>query len=192
MFDQGSELLNSLIEADLENLTESCMLIESLALDVDDIRVSLARGSQSPTEHNDIPCLSVILDFIEQASYPTSWTYAALDETDRKHKEKTFNICKAALIKAVVEVAGEDRNADILWDSSKSEIPGGNFVHKMVDWLKRYVKDLDNTTPEHFSSTQSIFDREDMVICASLSLGNLARQGQSFKPSETGVLIQSC
>ncbi|KAG6878723.1 hypothetical protein C0993_011538 [Termitomyces sp. T159_Od127] len=176
LFDESSELLNGLIDADLENLSEACMLIESLSLDVDDIRVSLARGLHSPMEHNNIPCLSIILDFIERASYPTSWTYAALDVTDRKHKEKTFNICKAALIKAVVEVAGEDRNADILWDNSVSEIPGGNFVYKMADWLKRYVKDLDATTSEHSSSTQSIFDREDMVICASLSLGNLARQ----------------
>ncbi|KAG6897469.1 hypothetical protein C0992_001244 [Termitomyces sp. T32_za158] len=176
LFDEGSELLSDLIDADLENLSESCMLIESLALDVDDMRVSLARGLHSPMEHNDIPCLSIILDFIEQASYPISWTYAALDETDRKHKEKTFNICKAALIKAVVEVAGEDRNADILWDDSKSEMPGGDFVHKMVDWLKRYVKDLDTPGSEDSSGTQSVFDREDMVICASLSLGNLARQ----------------
>ncbi|KAG5727645.1 hypothetical protein E4T56_gene12251 [Termitomyces sp. T112] len=181
LFDAGSELLSGLLDADLENLTESCMLIESLALDVDEIRLSLARGLQSPTEHNDIPCLSIILDFIENGSYPTSWAHAALDEADRKQKQKVFNICKAALIKAVVEVAGEDKNANILWDDSKSEVPGGNFVHKMVDWLKRYVKDLDATTSEHPPNTRSIFDREDMVICASLALGNLARQEKNSK-----------
>ncbi|KAG6889311.1 hypothetical protein C0995_001967 [Termitomyces sp. Mi166 len=181
LFAKGSELLSGLIEADLENLTESCMLIESLALDVDEIRLSLARGLESPAEHSDIPCLSIILDFIENGSYPNSWTYAALDETDRKRNEKAFNICKAALIKAVVEVTGEDKTADILWDDSKLGVPGGIFVHKMVDWLKRYVRDLDATTSKRPPSTSSIFDREDMVICASLSLGNLARQVMAEK-----------
>ncbi|KAG6820603.1 hypothetical protein H0H93_014519 [Arthromyces matolae] len=176
LFDPSSQIFNDLVEADLENLTEATMLIESLALDVDDIRLSLARGFQSPAEHSGVPCLSIILDFIENGTYPASWALGTIEEAERKRKEKAFNICKAALIKAVVEVAGEEKNADILWDRSDPVVPGGLFVSKMVDWLKRYVKDLETSSLGPSSQTDSIFNREDMVICASLSLGNLSRQ----------------
>ncbi|KAG6832376.1 hypothetical protein H0H92_002644 [Tricholoma furcatifolium] len=174
-FEQEIELVRDLIDTDLNNLEESSMLIESLALDVDEIRLSLGRGLHSHAEHGDIPCLSIILDFIENGTYPSSWSFAITDEKERKQNEKTFNICKGALIKSVVEVAGEDKNGDILWDDSKPETPGGNFVFRMVDWLKRYVEDLDATS-RHTPDVSSLSDREDMVICASLSLGNLARR----------------
>ncbi|KAG6854319.1 hypothetical protein C0991_008214 [Blastosporella zonata] len=172
LFGQGTALAAELIDVDLRDLQDSCMLIESSALDLEDVRLSLARGLHFPAEHNGLPCLSIVLDFIEKGTYPASWSYAILDQTERKQKEKAFNICKAALIKAVVEVAGEDQNSDVLWDDSEPEMPGGNFVYRMVDWLKRYVEDLDTNA----SPVESISDREDMVICASLSLGNLARR----------------
>ncbi|KAG6911492.1 hypothetical protein DXG01_014566 [Tephrocybe rancida] len=176
LFDLGSQIAKELTNADLGDLQESCTLIETSALDVDNVRSSLARGLRSPAEHNSIPCLSIILDFIEEGTYPNSWSYTVTDETERKTKEKAFNICKAALIKAVVEVAGEDNAQESLWDDSNPEMPGGIFVHRMVDWLQRFVKDLDSTAAVRNPGGQSISDREDMAICASLALGNLARK----------------
>ncbi|KAF8894572.1 hypothetical protein BD779DRAFT_1501845 [Infundibulicybe gibba] len=148
----------SLLSSDFEVLEESCMLIESLSLDVEDVRLSLARGLHFPAEHSGVPCLSSILQFIEFGSYPVLWHI--LDESDRKRKEKAFDMCKAALIKSVVEVAGEaiDR-------------PGGDFIYRMVQWIKQYVSLMDSP------NSKNTIHREDMVICGSLSLGNLARRG---------------
>ncbi|KAF5381116.1 hypothetical protein D9615_003916 [Tricholomella constricta] len=176
LFEPESAFASSLIDADFENLEESCMLLESLSLDVEDIRLALARGLDFPAEHSGVRCLSIILDFVEHGSYPSLWNSPVLDDAERKRKEKAFNICKAALIKCVVEVAGEERNEDVLWDDSAPEKPGGLFVYRMVAWLKRYVQDMDATTAERAPDAQSTFDREDMVICASLALGNLARR----------------
>ncbi|KAF8077991.1 hypothetical protein FPV67DRAFT_1463744 [Lyophyllum atratum] len=176
LFEPESAFASDLINADYEDLEESCMLIESLSLDVEDIRLSLARGLHFPAEHGGIPCLSIILDFIEQGTYPSSWSSPAFDETERKRKEKAFDVCKAALIKSVVEVAGEESNEDVLWDDSESDKPGGEFVCRMVNWLKRYVNDMDATSSDRAPDVRSIFNREDLVICASLALGNLARR----------------
>lgn len=69
----------------------------------------------------------------------------------------------------IVEVAGEEGNVDVLWDGSNSgHSPGGLFVQKLVGWLKSYV-DAASSDPAR--------SRDDLAICASLSLGNLARQG---------------
>ncbi|KAG6818154.1 hypothetical protein H0H87_000059 [Tephrocybe sp. NHM501043] len=180
--EMAPEVASELVDVDFRNLQESCMLIESSALDLENVRLSLARGIHSPvtpTEQGDLHCLSIILDFIERGTYPTLWRHTIPDETRRKKMEKAFNICKAALIKAVVEVAGEDHIGNVLWNDSESEVPGGKFVRRMVDWLKRYVENLDAVASDHTPRIQSISDREDMVICASLSLGNLIRHEKS-------------
>lgn len=144
-------------------LEEICTLLESLALDVEDVRLSLARGVLFPAEHSGVPCLSHILNFIEKGDYPPLWSESGLDAA----YEKKFDICKAALIKAVVEVSGEDKNEDVLWDETEEDQPGGAFVCRMVDWVRSYAQGHSN-------------GRDDLVICATLSLGNLARRG---KPS---------
>ena len=171
------EQLLIFINGDLEALQESCMLIESLSLDVEDIRLSLARGLHFPAEHSGVPCLSIILDFIENGTYPLSWNLPVIDAADRKRKSKAFDICKAALIKTVVEVAGEEGNEDVLWDDSEPAKPGGDFVDRMVNWLKRYVNDMD--TADRDPEKALMADRDDMAICASLALGNLSRRGVS-------------
>ena len=61
---------------------------------------------------------SNILDFIEKGNYPPIW-YSTLDSTTITQMEKKFDICKAALIKAIVEVAGEEKNEDVLWDEDR-------------------------------------------------------------------------
>lgn len=174
LFD-SAVILSTLANTDFEILQESCMLMESLSLDVEDIRLSLARGLNFPAEHSGVPCFSAILDFIEHGDYPPFWD--VYSEGERKRKEKAFDICKAALIKSVVEVAGEDSNEDVLWDDSEGEKPGGDFVCRMVSWVKQYVDDMGAAPSPQTSESQSFIDRDDLVICASLALGNLARRG---------------
>jgi hypothetical protein len=161
-FAEPSATRSALLKADFDVLEESCTLLESLALDVEDVRLSLARGVLFPAEHNGVPCLSDILDFIEKGDYPPLWS-SSLDLASTSQMEKKFDICKAALIKAIVEVAGEDKNEDVLWDETEEDQPGGAFVCRMVDWIRSYVNG-------------GRADRDDLIICASLSLGNLARR----------------
>ncbi|TFK42625.1 hypothetical protein BDQ12DRAFT_703078 [Crucibulum laeve] len=168
LFEPESPIFSNLLEADFESLEETCTLLESLSLDVKDIRLALARGLYFPAEHSGVPCLSSILSFIEDGTYPPLWQ-TGFSEAERKRKEKSFDICKAALIKSVVEVAGEETSADVLWDDSEDGKPGGKFVCKMVSWIKQYIADVD-------SGAENLAGREDLVICASLSLGNLARR----------------
>jgi hypothetical protein len=170
----GSSTLATLVESDFDVLEYACTLIESLTLDVEDIRLALARGFFSSTEHLGVPCFSTILDFVEQGDYPLTWSNPQVfDDTERIRKEKDFGICKAALVKVIVEVAGEEKNAEILWDESDTRNPGGAFVNKMVSWIKSYVESSSlSDTPGHGL-------RDDLVIAASLSLGNLSRRRTS-------------
>lgn len=172
-FAHNASLLSTLLHTDFEVLEESCTLIESLSLDVEDIRLALARGFCFPAEHLGVPCFSTMLEFIEYGDYPPLWK-TTFTEPERKRKEKAFDICKAGLIKSVVEVAGEERNGDVLWDESE-EKPGGEFVCKMVRWIKEYVEDIDRSAKNPASDSPGSH-RDDMVICASLALGNLARR----------------
>lgn len=184
-FPLDSQLFASLVLADFESLEESCTLIESLSLDLEDIRLSFARGYHFPAEHNDVPCLSAILDFIQDGNYSPLWKHVpTITGAELKRKEKEFDICKAALIKAVVEVAGEEGNEDVLWDDSEASKPGGDFVWRMIQWLKGYVHDMDGGQGDYHG-------RDDMAICASLSLGNLARKGTSCDVSRSCIRSSS-
>lgn len=160
-------MLIRLVNADFEFLEECCTLIESLSLDVEDVRLCLARGFNFSCEHQGVPCLSIMLDFIEHGAYPPYWKY--LPESDLKKKQKALDICKAALIKSVVEVSGEERNEDVLWSDTEEDMPGGLFVSRMVNWIKSYT---DPQIPD------SQTNRDDLVICGTLSLGNLTRRGK--------------
>ena len=165
-------MFGNLLHADFESLEESCTLIESLSLDVEDVRLSLARGFRSPAEHSGVPCLSTILDFIEKGDYSPLWRITSgAGDFGRERKEKAFDMCKAALIKSIVEVSGEEGIEDVLWSDSNSEKPGGEFICRMVEWIKAYVGDMDK-------GSGSAVGRDDLVICASLSLGNLVRKGE--------------
>lgn len=113
------------------------------------------------------------------------------DEIERKNKEKAFDICKAALIKAVVEVFAEEKNEEILWKNNDTEQPGGLFVNRFVQWIKGYVE-----AQETKDAAKVIENgRDDMAICASLSLGNLIRKGEAqyklYIPTFTDFLFSS-
>ncbi|KAK0459680.1 uncharacterized protein EV420DRAFT_1269168 [Desarmillaria tabescens] len=176
-FSPVSQIYNTLIHSDFDVLEESCSLIESLSLDAEDVRLSLARGFYSPSEHGSVPCFRMILDFIEHGGYPASWsTSVVITDGERNRMEKAFDICKAALVKAVVEVAGEDSKDELLWTDSDPTQPGGEFVSRMVSWIKQYVFFMNGTGKD-----ASAPHRDDLVICASLSLGNLARREKHAK-----------
>lgn len=167
-FPSDSEMFFDLVQADLECLEESCSLIESLSLDVEDVRLCLALGFKTPSEHPTGSSLRSILDFIEKGEYSSLWANAP-DDFDVPRKQKAFDMCKAALIKTVVEVAGEEAAEMSLWDDSEGRA-GGEFVVRMVEWLKGYVTDMD-------AGKGAFFNRSDLATCASLSLGNLTRRG---------------
>ncbi|KAF9653096.1 hypothetical protein BDM02DRAFT_3153321 [Thelephora ganbajun] len=156
MFAEPSEIRETLISADVESLEESCALLESLSLDVEDVRLSLARGLTFPDEHNGIPCLSDMLNFLDCGDYSPWWT----DDPDRAAYERSFENCKAGIIRAVVEVAGEQKNTDILWDESEDDKPGGEFVSWMIQWIRKADQK----------------GKEGLVICATLAVGNLVRR----------------
>ncbi|KAG2368500.1 hypothetical protein BDR07DRAFT_1477985 [Suillus spraguei] len=168
-FAQSSQLRTTLLNTDFDLLSESCSHLESSALDVADVRLSLARGFTFPAEHHNIPCFSAMLDFVEKGKYPPLWYVQSengLDGGDVSKKEKAFDDCKAAVIKAVVEVSGDDRNLDLLWDDSDDTQPGGEFVSRMVDWIRAFVSG---------ETSGNGNGRDDLVICATLSLGNITR-----------------
>ncbi|KAI6109851.1 hypothetical protein F5141DRAFT_811938 [Pisolithus sp. B1] len=163
-----SPLRTSLLQADFELLSDSCSQLESLALDVEDVRLSLARGFQFPAEHQNVPCLIAMLDFIEQGSYAPLWYVqheASFSMADVRNQEKAFDDCKAAVIKAVVETSGEDKNIDVLVDESDPTKQGGSYVSRLVNWIRNFV-----LGGMHSNA------RDDLVICATLSLGNLVRR----------------
>lgn len=168
-----SDMLENLVQTDFDFLEESCTLIESLSLDVEEFRLELARASCYPEDTKAESCLNTILNFIENGTYPPLWENPVFSETDRKNKEKAFGICKAALIKAIVEVFGEEKNEDVLWVVTDSKQPGGPVVNRLVQWIKGYV--------ETVGLDVGVIGRDDMAICASLSLGNLVRKGEHLK-----------
>lgn len=134
-----------------------------MSLDLEDVRLSLARGFNFPAEHGGVPCLSDMLAFVDLGEYAPYWSAEA--PAERAQREKGFDTCKAAIIKAIVEVAGDEKNIDTLWDDSDDAHPGGPFVSKMVQWI-RSQQNLNETT------------RDDLIMCAALSLGNLVRRGE--------------
>lgn len=151
-------------------LEETCTLIESFALDVEDFRLELARATCYPEKDKPVRCFHALVQFIEEGSYPDLWKNPLFEESERKAWEKRFDNCKGALIKAFVEVFGEEKNEDELWKSANTDKPGGDLVATMVEWIKSYAN-----RPRLNGSSTTI--RDDMTICASLSLGNLTRKG---------------
>ena len=166
-FEQVTPLRRTLVSTDLDAFEESCSLLEALALDDEDVRLSLARGMAFPDEHGGVSCLADILKFIDHGDYHPLWKDLSGDGAQRK---RTFDFCKAALIKAVVEIAGEEKNDDVLWDDSDEKQPGGVLVGQMVQWIKRH-KDLKDD------------NRDDLLVCATLTLGNLLRHGAFYLSS---------
>ena len=155
-----SETCDAFQATDVDVLEEVCELLESATMDVEDVRISLARGlSLNEPPH----CLSIMLNFIEKAEYPAEWVNSATNQSESAKMKRVVDLCKTAVIRAVVEVSGEDDNLNVLWDVKQSE---GIFVSRLLQWIKD-ARD---------SNSGSI--RDDLVICATLCLGNLVRGGE--------------
>ncbi|CAE6465396.1 unnamed protein product [Rhizoctonia solani] len=149
-----------LIAADLEALEASCTLLESLTLDSEAVRLAIA---------SDANFLRIIIRFIEFAQPLPEWRTSDSTGKDKAKWDKNVGMCKGAVIKALVIVAGEDKAISNLWDDTKLDggnqaAPGGWFVATMLAWIKQYR----NVDPSDA--------RDDLVICATLALGNLARR----------------
>lgn len=126
----------------------------------------------------DQPALARILDFILNATVRPSASTGRDDgednEEDEEDEEEDTNLdkllsgVKGKLIKTVVAVSGCDALSDVLFDNGQSW-----FLHRMEDWLEKAKPST--STKEGESDKGS---REDLLICAVLSIGNLARSGE--------------
>ncbi|TFK54932.1 hypothetical protein OE88DRAFT_1710689 [Heliocybe sulcata] len=157
---ETSPTRRALVQADFESLEETCSLIEALALDVEDIRLALARSTNFDGSSEVPSSLAVILDFIERAEHPPIWE-SEYSEEERAKRSRSFDMYKAALVKVIVEVAGDDRNEDVLWEKGTGD---DTFIGRMVSWIRTH-KDL-----------TAVNVRDDLIICSTLSLGNILRQ----------------
>ena len=94
-FDEATTLRRMLISADFEAFLDSCSPLESLALDDEDVRLSLTRGMTFLNEHSGVRRLAKILEFIDCHDYCLLW----MDQpNDSAQHERSFDFCKAALI----------------------------------------------------------------------------------------------
>lgn len=139
------------VKSDLDVLNHVSTQLESLSLDSQTVRCGLAGWD----------VMTTVLDFVEKSEPPKFWASFSSPK-EKQNWENQVGFCKAAVIKAVVEVAGEKDSLAILWDEKASEYPGGEFVKKMVGWIRDIKLDSEGA-------------RDDLMICATLSLGNLAR-----------------
>lgn len=144
---------------DVEVLEEVCELLEALTMDVEDVRLALARGMAL---NEQPPCLALMLDFIELAEYVPGWQDSAVPAEEVKRWRHAVDLCKTAVIRSVVEISGEEANLDVLWDDA---IPENGFVSRLIKWLQAANSAAPGTV------------HDDLVICASLGLGNLVRRG---------------
>ncbi|EJD53028.1 hypothetical protein AURDEDRAFT_110826 [Auricularia subglabra TFB-10046 SS5] len=149
---------HSLIEADVDVLDLCSGLLEALSLDVPPVLGAIGASALSTSKST---YLHDLVEFIENGNYPSIW---AGDSSAKQH-EKTLDLCKAAVIKTIVAAAGDEQNLDAMWqETAEGSQPQGWFVSKMVDWIQRHADGTDG------------WAREDLTICAALSLGNLARR----------------
>ncbi|GJE87202.1 hypothetical protein PsYK624_032850 [Phanerochaete sordida] len=159
-----SALVRTLAAADYTALEECAGLLESLCMDVEDVRAALARGLAAPAEHGGVRVLAEMLAFVDAGDYAPHW---GAEPDAGAGRRKGFDRCKAALVKAVVEVAGEEKNVEVLWDGADPARPGGAFVDQMVRWIRTHGGAEKN--------------RDDLIVCATLSLGNIVRRDAHSK-----------
>jgi hypothetical protein len=159
--DRGA-LDTQMIITELEALEETTIILESLSLDSEAARVAMAS--------DDV--LKPLVRFIEADSYLKSWDKVAI--ADRETMQKSFDICKQAVITTLTSITGETRNSDTLWVSAKGDTPvvatsdpSSWFATKMLQWISLYSGDLKKGSDV----------REDLVICGTLCIGNLVREG---------------
>lgn len=155
------------------------MLVEALSADEERVRALLliSSGKSTSTTSLDSP-FAHLIRFVEHAAPLPYWSAGPAEQRERPAWEKDLGLCKAAAIKAIVTVAGEDSQMDVLW--GQNDPSGGWFVEKMLSWIKEYPAAKESRSQD---------ERDDLVICATLCLANLARRG---KHSNTDSLLEGC
>ncbi|KAF8344201.1 uncharacterized protein EI90DRAFT_3028678 [Cantharellus anzutake] len=160
-----AQLRKALINTDVDTLQEYAVQIEALPSEDDDFRGKLItpiNSSRNALNEPNTP-LTQLLVFIERGEPPSYWNDES--ENERKGWGKTFGFCKGAIIRGIVNLAGEEAQVNVLW--GQNDPLGGWFVQKMVHWIKDYPAAVEARRDE---------ERDDLVICATLCLGNLARR----------------
>ncbi|GAA5953033.1 hypothetical protein JCM3765_003039 [Sporobolomyces pararoseus] len=159
--DDEEEDEESHLDTSIELLSISAALLEGLTLDHDIHKQTISLSSYDSSSPSP-SLLYRLLEFIECASPPTEWTK---NQEEKKRLEKTFEVVKAATIRAVVEGMNDDKVMHELWKLEGSGGgKGGNWlVEKLVSWLEQESKGG---------------KREDLMVCASHMLAGLGRSDQ--------------
>lgn len=161
------DLRYSLLNADVTVLQEVSMLVEALTAEEERVRALLliSTGKSASVSSPDSPFVH-LLRFVESGGPLPYWSQGHAELRERAGWEKALGMCKAAVIKAIVTIAGEESQMDVLW--GQNDPSGGWFIEQMSRWIKEYPASRNQRTSE---------ERDDLVICATLSLGNLSRGG---------------
>lgn len=170
--------VDELVDSDAEILQTAATLIESCAAEDHDFRQRVVRrfeanshtGSSSPhgsLEHNYDSGLDELMTFVEKAELPrdrvrdlsglegvTATTDDASpgDAQAAEEMRKAFAQVKASAARAVVAISGDDANMVELFSGASG------FIDRLKAWIRYDPK-----------------ERDDLVSCGMLALGNLAR-----------------
>jgi len=156
--DASDEEDDSHLDTCIELLSISAALLEGLALDHEIHKQTISLSSYDSTSPSP-SLLYRLLEFVEFASPPSEWTR---NEEEKKRLAKTFEVVKAATVRAVVEGMNDDKVMHELWKLG-GEAKGGNWlIEKLVGWLDEESKG---------------WKREDLMVCASHMLAGLGRSG---------------
>ena len=94
-FDEVTTLRRTLVSANFEAFLDSCLPLESLTLDNEDVWLSLTHGMTFLNEHGGVCRLAKILEFIDCRDYCPLWKDQLNDSAQH---ERSFDFRKAALI----------------------------------------------------------------------------------------------
>ena len=167
--DEGDEDDESHVDTCIEMLSISAALLEGLTLDRDVNKQTLALTKYPVSSASSSRTLLYeLLDFIEYASPPTAW---AKTSAERQRLDKTFEVVKAATVRAVVEAMNDDDVMHAMWKNSSTPNP---LVEKLVEWLDR-----DNT------------NSQDLMVCGSHMLAGLGRSGENLPSLRRSRRIQT-
>lgn len=153
-------------EPPLNILLPSCQVIENILSDHSDILKQLIEDDDRLPKAAKHP-LELVLDFVEFANLPLSWTNATTEQRDDGESasqeedfdaRKLFGEAKACLVNGIVSFSSE---------SASSTLPLGFFWTRMRSWLDSDVS-----------------NRRDLVECALLSYGNSITGGSSSQFAE--------
>lgn len=143
----------------LTALEHCCNCLGSLT-EVDQPGAAESSSTSSRPSIDDSDAMSTVLDFVEAAGIPKRWTYDPIDEDESEEDSKTtmtadncekrLGVAKASVIRMIIHLS---------WDIPYATESA--FWRRMMDW------------------TAEGSEREDLISCGLLSLGNGAKNGQS-------------